>query len=80
MKITKKLLPLFAITIFFGCSNIKVTSDSDKATDFTQYKSFSFLGWQEDSDKILNEYDKKRLRDAFNEDFSKRNLNLVEKN
>jgi hypothetical protein len=61
-----------------GCSSIKVTTDSEKTTDFSQYKSFSFLGWQNDSDKVLNDFDKKRMRDAFKTEFQKRNLKFVE--
>lgn len=61
-----------------NCSSVKVTTDSEKSTDFNQYKSYSFLGWQNDSDKILNDFDKKRMRDAFKEEFKNRNLKFQE--
>lgn len=64
--------------LLFNCSSIKVTTDSEKSTDFSQYKSFSFLGWQNDSDQIMNEFDRKRMRDAFTQEFQKRNLKHVE--
>ena len=75
-----KLFTLLVIILTFGCSSVKVTSDANKETDFSKYKTYTFLGWQEDSDKILNEFDKKRMRDAFSEEFSKRNLKQVEQN
>lgn len=77
----KHLTTLVAFAFFallLSCSGIKVTTDSEKTTDFSQYKSFSFLGWQNDSDKIMNEFDKKRMRDAFKSEFQKRNLKFVE--
>lgn len=61
-----------------NCSSIKVTSDSEKDTDFSPYKTYSFLGWQNESDKVMNEFDKKRMRDAFTGEFQKRNLKFVE--
>lgn len=69
---------LFGI-LLFNCSSVKVTSDSEKNADFSQYKTYSFLGWQNDSDKVMNDFDKKRMRDAFRDDFQKRNLKFVEK-
>jgi len=65
--------------LLLNCSSIKVTSDSEKTTDFSQYKTYSFLGWQNDSDKIMNDFDKKRMHDAFKSEFQSRNLKFVEK-
>jgi hypothetical protein len=77
----KKLLPLIISIVFItSCSTVKVTADLDKDADFSKYKTASFLGWQEDSDKVLNDIDKKRLRDAFTTEFSNRNITLVEEN
>ena len=72
------LCALSLSTLILGCSSIKVTSDSEKTTDFSQYKTYSFLGWQNDSDKVMNEFDKKRMRDAFKSEFQKRELKFVE--
>ncbi|MCG8307750.1 MAG: DUF4136 domain-containing protein [Cytophagales bacterium] len=77
----KKVNSIFLFTVcisILGCSGIKVTTDSEKSTDFSKYKSFSFLGWQDDSDKILNDFDKKRIRDAFKDEFKKRDLKYKE--
>jgi hypothetical protein len=78
MKRNSYLSVIIVSAFIFGCSSIKVTSDSEKSTDFSQYKTFSFLGWQNDSDKVMNDFDKKRMRDAFKAEFQKRNLQFVE--
>ena len=52
----------------------KVTVDLDENADFSNYSSYQFLGWQDDSDKILNEFDKKRMRDAFQSELDARQL------
>lgn len=43
----------------------KVTGDYDKSTDFSKYKTYHFLDWQDDSTKIMTEFDEKRLRNAI---------------
>lgn len=79
MKIVNlSFIVLFGV-LLANCSSVKVTSDSEKTTDFTQYKSYSFLGWQNDSDKVMNDFDKKRMHDAFKSEFQNRNLKFVEK-
>ncbi|MDW7690695.1 DUF4136 domain-containing protein [Flammeovirgaceae bacterium SG7u.111] len=79
MKLFYPFILLFSSLIIASCSSVKVTSDSDKTTDFSKYQTYSFLGWQKESDKILNDFDKKRMREAFKEEFQKRNLKYVEK-
>ena len=54
-------------TIFFiatSCSSVKVTTDLDKTVDFTKYQTVSFLGWQEDIGKVVNQFDQERIRNA----------------
>lgn len=63
-----------------SCSTVKVVTDLDKTHDFSNYKTYNFLGWQADSDKILNDMDRKRLRDAFKSEFKVRGLELVQEN
>ena len=78
MKIISKI-SLLAIILSVGCSSgIKVTSDMNKDTDFSTYKTFSFLGWQEDSDQLMSDFDRKRIHDAFREEFKLRDLKWVE--
>jgi hypothetical protein len=52
----------------------KVTTDMDKTVDFTRYKSFQFIGWQENSDQVINDLDKERMRKAFKAEMDARQL------
>ncbi len=68
---------LLVMTI--GITNAqKVTGDYEKTTDFTKYKTYEFIGWQGDSDKVMNDFDKKRLRDAIQDEMRSRQFELVE--
>lgn len=77
MKKNAILLVLAAI-VLGGCSGIKVVSDYDRSVDFTQYKTFEYYGWMEDSDKLLNDLDKRRIESAFGDEFRARGLEYVE--
>jgi len=68
------MLSLFLVS----CSSISVTSDYDKTVDFTQFKTYEYYGWADESDKILNDLDKKRIEQAFEAEFDKRGMQLVE--
>jgi len=75
----KKAIALMVISMLFGMGmNAQVTADFDKSVDFSVYKTYSFLGWQKDSDSLLNDFDKKRLHDAFQSEFTARGLSYVE--
>ncbi|MCG8308580.1 MAG: DUF4136 domain-containing protein [Cytophagales bacterium] len=76
----KKLNSLWLLSIIFlgACSSITVTSDYDKEVDFTKYKTFEYYGWTEESDKILNRFDKERIEQAFGAEFAKRGLKYVD--
>lgn len=77
----KKILGFwFLATILSACSSITVHSDYDKSVDFSKYKTFEFLGWAEESNKILNRFDQERIQKAFGEEFNKRDLTYVESN
>ncbi len=71
---------IFSIMLLASCSSIKVTTDLDKSVDFSKYKTFEYYGWAENSDKILNQFDKDRIEKAFGNEFNKRNLELVKEN
>jgi hypothetical protein len=71
---------LLTIVFMGACSSLTVKSDYDKEADFTKYKTFEYYGWAEDSDKILNRFDKERIENAFGEEFRKRGLKYVEGN
>lgn len=68
---------VLALMLITNLSFAQVKSDYDKEVDFTQYKSYTFAGWQDDSDKILNDFDKKRILDALKSEFSNRGMELV---
>lgn len=68
------LLPL----LLAACSSVKVTSDYDGDVDFAAHKTYEYYGWAEESDKILNRFDKERIESSFGEEFSKRGMEYVE--
>ncbi|KAB1067942.1 DUF4136 domain-containing protein [Tamlana haliotis] len=74
-----KCITLFVLMLFVGTSSFaQIKSDYDKSTDFSKYKTYSFKGWEKNSDKILNDFDKKRFLDALKNEFSIRGLSYVE--
>lgn len=77
MKKTLFILSLAALFLY-GCSSITVTSDVDKTVDFSQFKTFEYYGWANNSDKLLNDIDKRRIESAFGDEFKKRGYSLVE--
>ncbi len=52
----------------------KVTYDYDHTIDFSGYVTFSFLGWQDESDKYINDLDMARFKKAFGVEFGKRRM------
>jgi hypothetical protein len=52
----------------------QVKSEYDKTVDFTKFKTFTFKGWQKDSDKQIDDIDKKRVEDAFKAELGSRGL------
>lgn len=74
----KNLIKPFVIIVFSifisNTSKAQVSSDYDKEADFTSYKTYSFGGWQDDSGKIINDIDKKRIADAFKSEFTSRGM------
>ena len=74
-----KVIVIIGVLTLTGCSSIKVISDRDPDIDFTKFETYSYYGWTEESDQILNRFDKERIENAFGEEFEKRNLKFVEK-
>ena len=52
----------------------QVKSDYDKDTDFSQYKTYSFQGWEQNSDQILTKFDKERILNSFANELTLRGL------
>lgn len=63
------LLPLFLCSLLLSA---QVKSDYDKDTDFTKYKTYTFKGWEKNSDSILNKFDKERILNAFASELASR--------
>jgi hypothetical protein len=62
----------------FSCSSTKITSDFDKEADFSKYQDFHYLGWAKESGEIVNDLDKRRIEEAFGNEFSKRGITFVD--
>ena len=78
MKKSIAIITIFLILLSTNLTAQKVSGNYDKSTDFTKYKTFQFVGWQKDSEKVMNDIDKKRLRDAILEEMTTRGLKAVE--
>ena len=74
-----QMLTLMVVLTLASCSSVQVTSDYDKSADFTKFQTYSYFGWTEESDQILNRFDKERIENAFGDEFEKRNIKFVEK-
>lgn len=72
-------IALMAGILLSSCSTLTVVSDLDKSVDFAQFKTFEYYGWTENSDQILNRFDKERIEEAFGNEFRDRDLTIVEK-
>jgi len=70
---------LFIGIMLYSCNTIKVVSDVDSSIDFSTYKTLEYYGWADNSDKILNDLEKKRIENAFGDEFEKRGFSLAEK-
>lgn len=76
----KKSIPFIIATLFLAAcgSSVSVTSDYDKTYDFNEVKTAQYYGWADGTDKILSPFDKKRIEDAFQNEFASRNITFVE--
>jgi hypothetical protein len=71
-------LLFISLVFFIQCSSLKVTSDYDGSADFGSYKTFSYYGWAKESDKVVNDLDKRRIEKAFYEELTRRGMELVQ--
>jgi hypothetical protein len=69
---------LIASIVLAGCSGLTVVADFDPSVDFNQYKTFEYYGWIEESDRVLNDLDRRRIESAFGAEFEARGLKYVE--
>jgi hypothetical protein len=73
-----QILYLAGMIALASCSSISFTSDKDPEADFSQYKTLSYYGWADESSKVLNDLEKKRIEMAFADEFKKRGLSIQE--
>ena len=73
----KIILFISAIALLASCSSVSVVSDVDKNVDFTQFKTLTYHGWADNTDKILTDIDKRRIENAFQDEFAKRGITVV---
>ncbi len=64
-----KCISIVLLTILVSCSSVRVNSDYDTKTNFSQYKTFAF--YKEGVDKAdISDLDKKRILRAIEEDLT----------
>jgi len=68
---------LILILTAFSCSSVKVVVDSNENQDFSAYKTFSFLSWQNLDDEMFGKEDIRMLKDAFLSEFERRGFQNV---
>lgn len=73
-----KSFQVVAVILLAACSSIKVTSDYDKEVDFSQYTSYSFYQWEQESDKLLTRFDRERIEESVGQELEKRGLKYME--
>ena len=75
--LTKFLTLLFFCVFFSNTAEAQISFDLDKDGDFSKYKTYSFDGWQENSDRLLNDLDKKRIQESFKSEFAIRDMDYL---
>jgi hypothetical protein len=78
MKTIIKTFSLFFLLLLVTTTYSQVKSDYDKNIDFSQYKTYSYGGWENDSDKILTPFDKKRITDAMVNELNARGMTYTQ--
>lgn len=61
-----------------SCSSIRYASDYDGQINFEALEDFHYIGWSDNSDELINDFDKKRIEEAFGEEFKKRGIHFVD--
>ncbi len=75
----KWMLIIAMAVIVYSCNTLKLTTDYDKTIDFSSYKTIEYFGWDQDSDSILNRFDKEKIEDAFDREFNKHGFRVAAK-
>jgi hypothetical protein len=80
MKMIKTIPVMVVILLASLAMSGQSSADFDKSVDFTKYKTYTFQGWEKNSDKQLNELDKKRVEDSFVAELAKRGMSASSSN
>jgi len=71
-------LGITGLFLLNACSGIKVVADGDPTTDWSKYTTYEYYGWAEESDQLLNRFDKERIESSFENEFNRRGMKYVE--
>lgn len=77
MKSLQAIVFVLIAAMLASCSPVTVLSDTKDETDFSQFKTYSFLGWQADSEQELDQEDKDIIYAAFEKEFTARGMSFV---
>ncbi len=70
------MMTLFMFSLFLVNVQAQIKTDYNKEKDFSQFKTYSFAGWQANCDRKLNEFDKKRILESLKSEFDARGMTL----
>ncbi len=74
-------LPLLGLLLLVSsCTSVKISNNWDKEVDFSTFKTYSLFPWDQQNDKVLNDYDKLTIAGAIKNEMNKRGYKHVEKN
>lgn len=74
MKLKTTLILALALTTTSLVNAQKVKIQKDKEADFTKYKTITFIGWQEDSDQLMDEQNRELMLNTFVSELKARGL------
>lgn len=76
----KILITLILILSFIKVASAQpdVTYDYDHKVDFSNYKTVQFLGWQKNTGDLVNDLDKRRIKDSFQSEIIRKGFLLVD--
>jgi hypothetical protein len=77
MKSLQAIVFVLIAAMLASCSPVTVLSDTKDETDFSKFKTYSFLGWQADSEQELDKEDKDIIYAAFEKEFTARGMSFV---
>ena len=74
----KILIPVLVIFLI-SCSGLQVTNNWDKLINFAEFKTYSMYPWDEQNNKLINDYDKQTIIMSVKSEMERRGYQFVEK-